>query len=227
EVNATNIDELTVYNTQKKLSLKERLALSSISITNTARLPKYKLSASSYELVERWKKVFLQLPHPTNAEEMAIANTLSTLFLFNKESTRKAGRAVKYRYHQSEIDFIIKFASVLVQNTFASSEQISIDWDTSSFCLMEDIPRTFVTTRPDIIMICHKGIEVGCGEVTPAKKAKELIEIDRARIAEICKRQLHLRLQVSSSPKEHCTFGILFGGMKQIQSESLLVLIYI
>ncbi|CAO0801828.1 unnamed protein product [Mucor circinelloides] len=61
-------------------------ALSSISITNTAKLPKFKLSGSSYELVERWKKaieenakVFLQLPHPTNAEEMAIANTLSTL----------------------------------------------------------------------------------------------------------------------------------------------------
>ncbi|EPB81609.1 hypothetical protein HMPREF1544_11677 [Mucor circinelloides 1006PhL] len=68
------------------LSTFERLALSSISITNTAKLPKFKLSGSSYELVERWKKaieenakVFLQLPHPTNAEEMAIANTLSTL----------------------------------------------------------------------------------------------------------------------------------------------------
>lgn len=49
-------------------------------------------------------------------------------FLFNKESNRKAGRAVKYKYHQSEIDFIIKFASVLVQNTSASNNQVSIDW---------------------------------------------------------------------------------------------------
>ena len=63
-------------------------------------------------------------------------------------------------------------------------------------------------------MICYKGIEVGCGEVKPPKKSKELIDIDRARIAEICKRQLHLRLQISSSTKEHCTFGILVGGMK-------------
>ncbi|KAL7319935.1 hypothetical protein PS15m_003010 [Mucor circinelloides] len=80
---------------------------------------------------------------------------------------------------------------------------------------MEDIRKVYVTTRPDIIIICYKGIEVGCGEVRPPKKTKELIEIDRARIAEICKRQLHLlRLHVSSSTKEdYCTFGILFGGM--------------
>ncbi|KAI7894969.1 uncharacterized protein EV154DRAFT_48856 [Mucor mucedo] len=32
-------------------------------------------------------------------------------------------------------------------------------------------------------------------------------------MAEICKRQLHLRLQKSSSTKEHCAFGILVGGM--------------
>ncbi|CAO3630385.1 unnamed protein product [Mucor hiemalis] len=154
EVNATNINELRVYKTKKKLSLKERLALSSISITNTAKLPKFKLSGSSYELVERWKKVleentkvFLQLPHPTNAEEMAIANTLSTLLLFNKGLYRKAGTAYKTHSHQA-----IKY---LLTGMF------------HRFCLMEDIPRV----------------------------------------------QLHLRLQVSSSTKEHCTFGILFGGM--------------
>ncbi|KAG1054172.1 hypothetical protein G6F43_003799 [Rhizopus delemar] len=144
---------------------------------------------------------------------MAIANTLSTLFLFDKESTRKTGGAVRYKYNQFEIDFIIKFGSVLVQNTFASSNEVSIDWDTSSFSLMDEVPKEYLTTRPDIIIICYKGIEVGCGEFKPPKKSKELIDIDRARIVEICKRQLHLRLQISSSTKEHCTFGILVGGM--------------
>ncbi|KAG1473832.1 hypothetical protein G6F56_000716 [Rhizopus delemar] len=144
---------------------------------------------------------------------MAIANILSTLFLFDKESTRKTGISVRYKHNQSEIDFIIKFASVLIQNAFSSSNRISIDWDTSSFSLLEEVPKEYLTTRPDIIMICYEGIEVGCGEVKPPKKSKELIDIDRARIAEICKRQLHLRLQISSSTKEHCAFGIFVGGM--------------
>lgn len=88
--------------------------------------------------------------------------------------------------------------------------------DTSSFSLLEEVPKEYRTTRPDIIMIYHEGIEVGCGEVKPPKKSKELVDIDRARIAEICKRQLHLCLQISSSTKEHCTFGILVGGVKYL-----------
>ncbi|KAG1237206.1 hypothetical protein G6F68_000879 [Rhizopus microsporus] len=123
---------------------------------------------------------------------MAIANTL---FLFDKESTRKTGGAVRYKYNQSEIDVIIKSGSVLVQNTFASSSKISIGWGVSSFSLMEELPKEYLTTLPDIIIICCKGIEVGYGKVKPPKKSKELIDIDRARIAEICKRQLHLHLQ--------------------------------
>lgn len=90
----------------------------------------------------------------------------------------------------------------------------SLNRDTSSFSLLEEVPKEYLTTRPDIIMICYEGIEVVCGEVNPPKKSKELIDIDRARIAEICKRQLHLRFQISSSTKEHCAFGILVGGIK-------------
>ncbi|CAO3693847.1 unnamed protein product [Rhizopus microsporus] len=137
-------------------------------------------------------------------------------FLFDKESTRKTGGAVRYKYNQSEIDVIIKYGSVLVQNTFASSSKISIGWGVSSFSLMEELPKEYLTTLPDIIIICCKGIEVGYGKVKPPKKSKELIDIDRARIAEICKRQLHLHLQVSSFTKEHSTFGILAEGMKRL-----------
>lgn len=90
----------------------------------------------------------------------------------------------------------------------------SLNRDTSSFSLREEVPKEYQAARPDIIMICCEGIEVGCGEVKPPKKCRELIDIDRSRIAEICKRQLHLRLQTSSSTKEHCTFGILAGGIK-------------
>ncbi|KAL0077462.1 hypothetical protein J3Q64DRAFT_1702855 [Phycomyces blakesleeanus] len=156
----------------KILSVEERLALSSIKISNQVKLPEYQLPNNSHSLIKNWKKalndkvdVFLQKPPPTNREEMIIANILSTL-------------------------------------------------DTSSFSLLEGVPKEYLTTRPDIIIICYERVEVGCGEVKPPKKSRDLIDIDRARIAEICKRQLHLRLQTSSSTKEHCTFGILVGGME-------------
>ncbi|KAI8888181.1 hypothetical protein K501DRAFT_268073 [Backusella circina FSU 941] len=137
---------------------------------------------------------------------------------------KKTGGAVRHKYNQSEIDFIIKSASVLVQNTFASSNKISIDcnkvltthslnMNTSSFSLMEEVPKEYLTTRSDIILIYYKGIKAGCGEVKPLKKSRELIDIDRAIIAEIGKKQIHLRLQISLSSKEHCKFGILVGGM--------------
>ncbi|RCH88948.1 hypothetical protein CU097_004141 [Rhizopus azygosporus] len=50
--------------------------------------------------------IFVQTPAPTNLEEMVIANSLSTLFLF---------------------DFIVKFASVILQNAFAASLALAID----------------------------------------------------------------------------------------------------
>ncbi|KAG2236823.1 hypothetical protein INT48_007007 [Thamnidium elegans] len=36
--------------------------------------------------------------------------------------------------------------------------------------------------RPDLAVICTKGVEVGCGELKLLGKAKKLIEIDKARI---------------------------------------------
>lgn len=67
---------------------------------------------------------------------------------------------------------------------------------------------------------------MGYGKVKPPKKSKELIDIDRARIAEICKRQLHLHLQVSSFTKEHSTFGILAEGMKRLLTWSRYISIW-
>jgi hypothetical protein len=43
-----------------------------------------------------------------------------------EDSPRKMGKLVEYKYKQSEINFIINFASVLVQNTFARSKVLSV-----------------------------------------------------------------------------------------------------
>jgi hypothetical protein len=40
----------------------------------------------------------------------------------------------------------------------------------------------------------------------------ELINIDKAKVAELCKRQLHLRLKTAKLTKELVTFGITITG---------------
>lgn len=56
------------------------------------------------------------------------------------------------------------------------------------------------------------GQEVGCGEIKPPGTTSHLVEEDRARTAEILKRQLHVRIMESKDPKEFVTFGVVFNG---------------
>lgn len=53
-----------------------------------------------------------------------------------------------------------------------------------------------------------KGQEIGCGEIKTKGTSLSLLEEDRARIAEIMKRQLHVRIMKAKSEKEFITFGI-------------------
>ena len=71
-------------------------------------------------------------------------------------------------------------------------------------------------TRHDIIIITEDGTEIGTGELKPFNTTDQLVEVDRSRIAESCKRQLHQRLLNARSEKELKTYGILIHG-KQIQ----------
>lgn len=99
-----------------------------------------------------------------------------------------------------------------MQNIFCGIGDITIDWDTMSIAMKDTVAEIFKTTRPDIILVCKRGVEVGCGEIKPPGKVKELIDIDRARIAEICKRQLHVRMKAAKNKKEHVTFGLMLAG---------------
>ncbi|KAG1056594.1 hypothetical protein G6F43_001539 [Rhizopus delemar] len=220
EVNSTDLASLTQHKTKKKgLTFEERLLLSSIKIVSSDPLPGYHLPDSSYSLIRRWRKAledevdfFVPSPAPTNLEEMSIAHTLSALFLHDVRSKRFKHKNLEYKYYPSKIDYIVKYGSILLQNTFSDISDISVDWDTTSAALKESVPDIFKSIRPDLIVICAKGVEVGCGELKPFGKAKELIEIDRPRIGEVCKRQLHVRMWKSKSMKEHVTLGILLAG---------------
>ncbi|CAO3690040.1 unnamed protein product [Rhizopus microsporus] len=61
-------------------------------------------------------------------QEMVIVNSLSTLLLFDRESIRKTEKAVRHQCMRSKIDFIMKFASVILQNVFAANAKLAIDW---------------------------------------------------------------------------------------------------
>ncbi|KAI9249016.1 hypothetical protein BY458DRAFT_494213 [Sporodiniella umbellata] len=181
EINAVNAAELKIHKTKKNLSVEERLQM----VGCQGQRGDIFTATCSYKQRRNGNRQY------------------SVDLVFIRQGINKKNRKIcSTQYSQSEIDFIIKFASVLVQNAFSSSKKSP---------LIEEVSKEYLTTRPDIIIICHEGIEVGCGEVKPPKKSKELIDTDRARIAEICKRQLYLRLKKSSCTKEHCAFGILIG----------------
>ncbi|EPB92768.1 hypothetical protein HMPREF1544_00497, partial [Mucor circinelloides 1006PhL] len=64
--------------------------------------------------------------------------------------------------------------------------------DTTSLTVKE-IRQGYTTFRPDCLIITHNGIEVGTIEIKPLDTRKELVDADKCSVAEICKRQLHLR----------------------------------
>jgi hypothetical protein len=70
--------------------------------------------------------------------------------------------------------------------------------------------------RPDCIIITYNGVEVGTIEIKPLDKCNELVSVDKCKVAEICKRQLHLRMRIARTTKEFVTFGMLVAGRRYI-----------
>ncbi|EIE75915.1 hypothetical protein RO3G_00619 [Rhizopus delemar RA 99-880] len=71
---------------------------------------------------------------------------LSTIFTNVKKQSVRARDDIKFKYSQSEIDYIVK--------------------DITSFATRE-IPEGYCAPRPDCIIISHNGIEVGTIEIKP------------------------------------------------------------
>lgn len=49
-------------------------------------------------------------------------------FVNTKRESARKGDAVKFKHSQSEIDYIIKHVSGIIQNIFSMDEMLSIDW---------------------------------------------------------------------------------------------------
>ncbi|CAO3650000.1 unnamed protein product [Mucor hiemalis] len=90
---------------------------------------------------------------------------------------------MKFKYVPSEIDYIVKYASILLQNEFSGIVDVSTDRDTMSNSTKESISEVFKSIHPDLIIFCVKGEEVGCGEKKPPGKGSELIDVDKDVVA--------------------------------------------
>ncbi|ORZ28596.1 hypothetical protein BCR41DRAFT_283451, partial [Lobosporangium transversale] len=64
---------------------------------------------------------------------------------------------------------------------------------------------------PDIVLT-HKGVPVGCGEIKPFSASRASIDDDRARIAEFMKRALHERIIQAQSEDEFAVIGFFVVG---------------
>lgn len=72
-----------------------------------------------------------------------------------------------------------------------------------------------MATQPDLVILCDEGSEVGCGEIKSHNKSQELVDTDKARVGEICKRQIHLQMLENKGREEHVSFGIVLAGKSE------------
>ncbi|CAO3656087.1 unnamed protein product [Mucor hiemalis] len=163
------------------------------------------LSTSEWQSAMNEKNFFF-IPSvmPTSNEEFCIYVMLSSIFINTKREPVRKSNNVKFKYTQSEKDYITK-------HIFLMDHLLSTDWDTTSLAVKE-ICQGYTAFRPGCLIITHNGVEVGTIEIKPLHSCKELVDVDVCRVAEICKRQLHLRMRVARSTKEFATFGIIVAG---------------
>jgi hypothetical protein len=115
----------------------------------------------------------------------------------------------KRKQKKQEADFIIKYVNNFFQNLFFMHRtKLFYRWDSTS-----DIYDNSITKkRPDFIITTIAGLEVACGEVKPPGTSEELLDIDRSRVQEHCKRQLHGRMYHAQSTKEFIVYGFMVAG---------------
>ncbi|GAA5813562.1 hypothetical protein MFLAVUS_007044 [Mucor flavus] len=142
--------------------------------------------------------------------------------IIEKESEiekKPANKKRKYILDISEIQSQRTLKPMKLDTKLAVEDRLSLshimmkngNLDTTSLAVKE-IHRGYTAFRPDCLIITRNGVEVGAIEIKPLDTCKELVDVDVCRVAEICKRQLHLRMKVARSTKELATFGIIVTG---------------
>ncbi|KAF7720683.1 hypothetical protein EC973_006536 [Apophysomyces ossiformis] len=219
------------------LTLPERLAVSSIEYVDEKNVEEMRalaakayftpfkdLGANIYSAIRQWRRdmnedrLYLQ-PSPNNMDEAMLYSILTytigiEFFLRNlnaESSYRHILKHIHWNKTPAEMDFMARHVIALFQSLFSSRSSIQVEWNTLSFAhkMSND---TTNQRRSDMLFTSQDGIEIANGEVKPPETNGALLDVDRARIAELCKRQLHMRIKESKSEKEFVTYGILIAG---------------
>ncbi|KAL9536643.1 hypothetical protein MBANPS3_012489 [Mucor bainieri] len=216
---------LQLYYFYEDTTFEERVLLSHINIIQPEEsIPAAAFSPVFNKVIESYRRsiAYKMDMSCTNFDEMnkvekslAFALHLQSMQIQKTNQLLSCALLSKFtnpRYNR-EFDFTMKHIFLLINSVFLSSA-LHLDWDSTSNIYRYNPEKSMQCCRHDMIFTNNEGLEIGTGEVKPPNTAIELIDIDRSRIAESLKKQLHRRLYTARSPKELCTFGILVYGNK-------------
>lgn len=199
----------------------DRLNLSCINYKHSNnQLRRTSLDAEEYKMIRIWengvsdKKLDLFLPQ-TNRNEALLANVLLTShinILNESELVENDITALSPEERKSqEENHKVKYVVPLLTHMFDITDNIMINWDVNSKVYAQS-NSFIIKNRPDAIFITKQGSEIGCVEIKPFNTDDDDIENDRIRIAEVLKKQLHLRIAISKGTINHQTFGLMIYG---------------
>ncbi|CAO3653305.1 unnamed protein product [Cunninghamella echinulata] len=214
----------SVYNSAKQGTINPNDMDSRLKISGIFKCSNMELSSTRLDLpliVEKnikllkrsiHDKTFFKPEPANNLDELYLNHILTDVYLNHSTPPPMTNRP-------TELDFISKSVSFFVNSFFSSSKsKVYIDWDSTSWIYKQKNIMDKKKCRPDILFKVHldngNTIEVGNGEIKPPKTRQDQITMDRIRIIETAKRQLHLRLLHALTEKELFTFGMMVAGYK-------------
>jgi hypothetical protein len=157
------------------------------------------------KLAIQQNKLYVQPLPSTTFEESSLNTILLSTFTSHGKSS------IKNDFN--EIHLIASALNFFLTPFFTPHDQIQIEWDTTSW-IYNQLNKVKVKAKksPDINFHVQSGdkvVEIGCGEV----KKDKVGEVEaKARVIEMMKRQLHLRMQLTKKMHEAATFAILVIG---------------
>lgn len=198
-------------NTLSPMDFANRLAYSGIFEDNNVELKNYRIDLSStiqrnITLLKRsLSDEELYTPSScNNAADLIINHILTNIYIQYCPLPQHIYK------NQGELDFIAK----TVSNLLCSNESnLFVKWDSISNVFKNSKITDKKFYRPDVTFYSSGlTVELGNAEIKPKRACKNLVDLDRIKVLEVAKRQLHLRLKNSKSPEELYTFAMLIHG---------------
>lgn len=213
------------YSIDGDLNFEERIALSAMNyrVQLPKTMPQLMQFSPEFNALLREFNRSIAFDKAMNVSTLPIlcANeqNLACMLLFTSNRLKKQAQilpcAISKKYNvekNNEMNFLVQYVALLFESLIINSK-LHLNWDVT--------PNSYTNceldvhfNRHDFILHTADGMEIGTGEIKPYQATDALVEEDRCRIAESCKKQLHQRLLVARSKNELQTYGIMVNGTK-------------